>query len=153
MRVIDFQLLREGQGETELCYFLGGSMTIENRRKHERDLIQLYYDEMLAHGVTNYSMSECLASYQMGCLNIVVINAIAATDGASASPEAAALIRTIFQRTAALTHDWETLSMMEKIAGKERRDYGEDHPTIFTPQLMKWVIPEAYHALIDSNTP
>lgn len=78
-------------------------------------------DEMLAHGVTDYSMSECLASNQMGCMNMIVIGVIAAT---------------IFQRRAAMTHDLETLRMMEKITGTERRDCGgEDDP-------MKWGIPE-----------
>jgi len=46
MRLVDFQLLKESSGPAELCYFVGTSMTIEDRRKYEVELLQLYYDEM-----------------------------------------------------------------------------------------------------------
>ena len=51
----------------ELCYFIGTSMTIEDRRKYECELLQLYYDEMKANGA-DISMQDVLLEYQAGKL-------------------------------------------------------------------------------------
>lgn len=70
MRLVDFQLMKESSGPAELCYFIGTSMTIEDRRKYECELLQLYYDEMKANGA-DISMQDVLLEYQAGKLYVV----------------------------------------------------------------------------------
>lgn len=47
---IDFQLITAGHPWRDLAYFLVGSLTVEDRRKAERELLQHYLDRLEAHG-------------------------------------------------------------------------------------------------------
>lgn len=62
--VVDWQTLSFGPAMTDCSYFLGGSLLPEDRKLHEERLVRLYYDELLAHGVTNFSWEECWEGYR-----------------------------------------------------------------------------------------
>ncbi|MDB6060577.1 MAG: hypothetical protein JWM78_680 [Verrucomicrobiaceae bacterium] len=47
---IDFQLITAGHPWRDLTYFLVGSLTVEDRRKAERELLQHYLDRLEVHG-------------------------------------------------------------------------------------------------------
>lgn len=49
---LDWQLVRRGRPWRDLTYFMVGTLTIEERRKHERDLLGLYRDKLIETGVT-----------------------------------------------------------------------------------------------------
>ena len=48
----------------DVAYFLGGSLEIEDRRAHERDLVRTYYDGLIAAGVTNFTWEQCWEEYR-----------------------------------------------------------------------------------------
>lgn len=48
----DWQLPRKGRPWRDYTYFIIGSMPVEERRHHERDLFQAYLDAMAVHGTT-----------------------------------------------------------------------------------------------------
>jgi len=66
--LLDFQAVVVGRGEMELGYFLGQSLTIDERRTHERALIERYASELGRHGVTGYSSEECWDDYRCSLL-------------------------------------------------------------------------------------
>lgn len=47
----DWQIVRKGRPWRDVHYFLVGSLTVEQRRSAERDLIRHYCDAMASHGV------------------------------------------------------------------------------------------------------
>lgn len=50
---LDWQLVRRGRPWRDLTYFMVGSLTVEERRKHQRELIAHYRKELIASGATD----------------------------------------------------------------------------------------------------
>lgn len=55
---LDWQLLRRGHAIRDISYFIVGSLTIEERRAHEKDLIAGYLDRLAARGIAAPSFAE-----------------------------------------------------------------------------------------------
>ena len=49
--IVDWQTVAHGPGVSDLSYFLGAGLTVEDRRKHEEDLVRSYHEAMTAAGV------------------------------------------------------------------------------------------------------
>jgi hypothetical protein len=49
--VVDWQTVARGPAASDVAYFLGGSLRTADRRAHERELLQLYVDELRRRGV------------------------------------------------------------------------------------------------------
>jgi hypothetical protein len=49
--IVDWQTLANGYGIADLSYFMGAGLTVEDRRKHEEDLVKLYHEGMVGRGV------------------------------------------------------------------------------------------------------
>ena len=56
--IIDWQLSVRNVGAIDVGYFLGESLSIEDRRAHERALLERYHDGLVAGGVTGYSFDD-----------------------------------------------------------------------------------------------
>lgn len=56
--ILDWQGVGYGYGPIDVAYFLSTSMTTEDRRRNERDLVALYQQCLAGHGVVGYS-AEC----------------------------------------------------------------------------------------------
>lgn len=74
--VFDWQAVRVGRAPYDLAYFLGGSMTVEDRRAHERQLKATYYASLIQAGVTNYSEHEFEEDYGYALLDLVSFTAL-----------------------------------------------------------------------------
>ena len=64
--VLDWQSFAYGVGATDLAYFLAGALTPEVRREAEPEMLQLYLDTLVEHGVTGYGMDELKQDYARG---------------------------------------------------------------------------------------
>jgi hypothetical protein len=77
--VFDWQGIGRGPGIYDLCYFLGGSLTVEDRRTHEQHLVQAYHDRLVERGITNYSFETLWHDYRFGhltsCSTAVLVGA------------------------------------------------------------------------------
>ena len=62
--VVDWQSVQWGPAMVDVAYFLGGSLEIEDRRAHERELVRTYYDGLIAAGVTNFTWEQCWEEYR-----------------------------------------------------------------------------------------
>jgi hypothetical protein len=49
--IVDWQTLAHGYGIADLSYFLGAGLPLEDRRKHEEDLVRMYHEKMNGMGV------------------------------------------------------------------------------------------------------
>jgi hypothetical protein len=105
MRLVDFQLLKEASGPSELCYFIGSSLQIEDRKQYEVELIRLYHAELKVNGA-EMSMLQILLYYQAGLANGMLINTIAQKDTQLDSARAQELCRITQQRMWSQQQDW-----------------------------------------------
>ncbi len=62
--MLDFQLSTRHIGTWDIANFLGMSVTIENRRAWERDLIAHYHAALVDRGVTGYDLDACWRDYR-----------------------------------------------------------------------------------------
>lgn len=66
--VLDWQSLGRGPAAYDLAYFLGGSMTVEDRRTHQDALLHAYHDELVRQGVSGYSYDDLFEDYRWASL-------------------------------------------------------------------------------------
>ncbi len=57
--VLDWQTVAPGPGTSDVAYFLGGCLSIDDRRKSEDDLLRRYHARLLEGGVRGYSLERC----------------------------------------------------------------------------------------------
>jgi hypothetical protein len=64
LSVVDWQGARLGPPLLDAAVFLAGCVSTEDRRAHERDLLGLYHERLVAAGVAGFSFDDCLESYR-----------------------------------------------------------------------------------------
>lgn len=69
LAVLDWQSPAIGPGAVDVAYFLGLALSVEDRRRHERHLLDRYRDELRRYGVTGYSHDDLYADYRRTLLS------------------------------------------------------------------------------------
>jgi hypothetical protein len=62
--VVDWQGARLGPPLLDVAVFLGACVSTEQRRVHERELLQAYHHGLVAAGIGEFSLDDCLESYR-----------------------------------------------------------------------------------------
>jgi hypothetical protein len=62
--VVDWQTIQQGPAAADVAYFLGASLTVDDRRAHEDELLAGYHAELAAAGITDRSLDELRADYR-----------------------------------------------------------------------------------------
>ncbi len=75
---VDWQTLEVGLPGRDLGYFLGNSLRVEDRRKHEQSLVRAYHEALSAQGVEGYSLDDCFDDYRYGQFQGPLITVLAA---------------------------------------------------------------------------
>ncbi len=65
LTIIDWQSAVRGRGMLEVAGFLGGNLSIADRRAHEQPLLEAYYAILLKRGVRAYSFEQCYLDYRV----------------------------------------------------------------------------------------
>ena len=66
---LDWQTVARGCGTQDASYFLGAGLRQEQRAAHERDLLRIYHQALLAQGVADYPWDQCWQDYRKHSLN------------------------------------------------------------------------------------
>lgn len=61
--LLDWQTAFAGNALADVSYLLGGSVPVEDRRRHEHDQLRIYHHALTAHGV-DLSWDRCWAAYR-----------------------------------------------------------------------------------------
>jgi aminoglycoside/choline kinase family phosphotransferase len=77
LTIIDWQLSVRSTGAIDVGYFLAESLSVEDRRAHERPLLERYHAGLLAGGVTEYSFDELYDDYRLSLITQLTIPVIA----------------------------------------------------------------------------
>jgi hypothetical protein len=64
---VDWQTVSWGAAMTDISYFLGASLRVEDRRASEEMLVREYLEQLQAHGVRGLSWEECWLGYRRQC--------------------------------------------------------------------------------------
>lgn len=62
--VVDWQTVSWGPVMSDASYFLGSSLTVQDRRAHEQELVREYYETLHAHGVRGFDWADCWSEYR-----------------------------------------------------------------------------------------
>lgn len=62
--VVDWQTVCVGPALADVSYFLGAGLSVEDRRRHEDDLVRHYHSSLRARGVEGYGWDECWTDYR-----------------------------------------------------------------------------------------
>ncbi len=65
--VVDWQTVSCGAAMTDVSYFLGASLAVEDRRAHEETLVREYFEQLQAHGVGGLTWEDCWLGYRGQC--------------------------------------------------------------------------------------
>lgn len=69
LAVLDWQSPAIGIGAVDVGYFLGLALSIEDRRRHERHLLELYLDHLRGYGVRDYGFDDLYRDYRLTLLS------------------------------------------------------------------------------------
>ena len=110
-QAVDFQTLAVGLPGRDLGFLLASSMTTEDRRAHEREIVAAYHRALLAHGVRDYDLETCWSDYVFGLLQGPVIGTFGWLYG-SRSARGDAMFATIMRRSAQAIIDHDALEVV-----------------------------------------
>ncbi|GAA3382588.1 phosphotransferase family protein [Cryptosporangium minutisporangium] len=107
---LDWQTISVGHPGRDVAYFLANSLSADDRRATENELVAAYHAELVRLGVRGYSLEDCLAGYRTGVLHaplITVLGCVYAT--AERSPAADAMFLSMTARACQAIRDLGTL--------------------------------------------
>jgi Ecdysteroid kinase-like family len=108
---VDWQTVGIAQPGRDLAYFLGTCLDVDDRRRHEHDLVAAYHRALAAHGVDRYPLDRCLDDYRRGMLHgplIILLGRFTA----KATDRGDAMFLAMWRRCSAAIDDLGTLDRL-----------------------------------------
>ncbi len=72
--VVDWQTAAWGAAASDVAYFLGGSLTVEERRRHEQELLDGYHRAVVAEGAVGFDRDRLAHEYRRLCFGGLVMS-------------------------------------------------------------------------------
>ncbi len=105
--VLDWQLAGKGDPVNDIARWMAQSISIEDRKETEQELLKLYHDTLIAHGVTGYSYKKFINGYKMNLVVILVMFSMDMDSVDQSSDRAQALFHRFYSRLDSALVDWE----------------------------------------------
>ncbi|GAA4376697.1 phosphotransferase family protein [Nocardioides caricicola] len=70
---VDWQTLSLALPARDLAYVIATSLSVEDRRTHERDLVAAYHQALVGYGVTDYPAELCWEDYAFALLQVPLV--------------------------------------------------------------------------------
>jgi hypothetical protein len=103
--IIDWQGISRGPGMLDIGYFLTQSLTVQDRRRHGRRLVEHYRAELAQHGVDPPSLHELLATFALAARFSLIVACSVAALGPLERGRVRNLARCMAQRSLRAIHD------------------------------------------------
>jgi aminoglycoside/choline kinase family phosphotransferase len=112
--VIDWQLAQRGRGVSDVAYFLGFCLPVEQRRTMEMSLLKIYHSVLVENGVREYEFDQCLHDFRLSTLQVLfrVVTAGGLLD--FTSERGRALVETLLQRSFTIMDDHNVGELMSE---------------------------------------
>jgi len=105
--VIDWQLAGIGDPINDIARWLVQSISIEDRRATEKELLKLYHDRLVEYGVKNYSYRKLINDYKTNLIVVLLMFSMSMDSVDQSSDRAKALFHQFYARLDAALVDWE----------------------------------------------
>jgi len=89
------------------------SISIEDRKETEQELLKLYHDKLIEHGVTGYSYKKFVNGYKMNLVVILVMFSMDMDSVDQSSDRAKALFHQFYSRLDSALADWELEKLLK----------------------------------------
>lgn len=110
-KVVDWQTTSWGSAMLDASYFLGGSLTVEDRRTSEEALLRTYFDELAAHGARGLSWDACWEEYRRQTFHNLLM-AIAASMVTVRTDRGDDMFMAVFARSAQQALDLDAAALL-----------------------------------------
>jgi hypothetical protein len=107
---VDFQTLSLALPARDLAYFVGTSLTVEDRRAHERDLVAAYHAALTSYGVEGYSLEQCWDDYVLAMIQGPLVSIFGCAYG-TRTERGDRMFAVMIARTCAAIRDLGTLAL------------------------------------------
>jgi hypothetical protein len=77
LTVVDWQTVAWGGAMADAAYFIGGGLTVADRRTHEEALFAQYQEALRRHGVDGLALEDCWEQYRRHTLSGVLMAIVA----------------------------------------------------------------------------
>ena len=112
--VLDWQGLGFGRGTIDVAYWMGTSMTVENRRAHERDLVAHYHQTLLGLGVEGYDAERCWNDYRVHAIHGLQVG-VFGLGAVKRTARGDQMWKVWIQRTAAQVRDLDSFDALSRL--------------------------------------
>ena len=112
--IIDWQLTGLRNPMYDVAYFLSSSLSVADRRQHEKVLLARYLDT-LGESMPDYREADAVADYRLSMIASLTLN-ILSTAVLPRTPSVDTLIQTLLVRSITATDDWDSLAAIRNVA-------------------------------------
>ncbi len=105
--IIDWQLSGVGDPVNDITRWLVQSISIEDRRATEQDLLKLYHRRLVEAGVTGFSYRKFINAYKTNLIVVLLLFSMSLDAVDHSSERATALFHQFYARLDAALVDWE----------------------------------------------
>jgi Phosphotransferase enzyme family len=106
---VDWQTVGLGPPGRDVAFFLGTCLAVDDRRRHERDLVAAYHAALADYDVAGYRLEDCWEDYRLGMLHgpfITLLGRLTATVTARGDE----MFRVMWRRSSAAIEDLGTVA-------------------------------------------
>ena len=113
--VIDWQLAGIGDPANDIARWLVQSISIEDRRDTEQELLKLYHDRLVEYGVKRYSYKKFINDYKTNLIVVLLMFSMSMDAVDQSSDRAKALFHRFYSRLDAALVDWEIEKLLKAL--------------------------------------
>ena len=110
--VCDWQASTYSPGISDLAYVITGSLLVDDRRKHEHELLAEYHQLLNQGGVTNYSLEQLETDYRGYFAGVIASGVILGATLPDGNERGKAMIEATFTRFIAAIDDLDSLALL-----------------------------------------
>lgn len=111
--VLDWQGVGFGRGTIDVAHWIGTSMTVEQRRLHERELVTRYHDALMRHGVRDYSAAQCWDDYRLHAIHGLQVG-VFGLGAVKRTERGDRMWKVWIERTAAQVRDLDSFALLRR---------------------------------------
>jgi thiamine kinase-like enzyme len=113
--VLDWQCCGMDQPTRDLSRWLVQSISIEQRRGTERDLLRHYHQLLVQHGVRGYSFRKLQSEYQLSIVVMYLMFAMGLEEIDTSADRSEALFHAMYSRLDAALVDWKIRRLLKTL--------------------------------------
>lgn len=110
--ILDWQLTIRNVGAADVARLIGGSEIPKERKGHQFEILKIWHDALIEHGVKNYTWDDAVYDFRLGTLSYLCYPVHFHKSGISAQGRLKELIEVIYRRSFSCAVDIDAGSVL-----------------------------------------